>query len=76
MCSVQKPLRRIAIEEIDDDTPNSDLLSTTSLVSNWRNSVNIETTENLDQDDHLTTMDVPKAKHLKIEEISDTSPLQ
>ncbi|XP_010175156.1 RNA polymerase II-associated protein 3-like, partial [Antrostomus carolinensis] len=71
-----KPLRRIAIEEIDDDTPNSDLPSTTSLVSNWRNSVNVETTENLDQDDQLTTMDIPKAKHLKIEEISDTSPLQ
>ncbi|NXL60812.1 RPAP3 protein, partial [Chordeiles acutipennis] len=71
-----KPLRRIAIEEIDDDTPNSDLPSATSLVSNWRNSVNVETTENLDQDDQLTTMDIPKAKHLKIEEISDTSPLQ
>ncbi|NXE13796.1 RPAP3 protein, partial [Lophotis ruficrista] len=71
-----KPLRRIAIEEIDDDTPNSDLLSTASLVNNWRNSVSVETTENLDQDDQLTAMDIPKAKHLKIEEISDTSPLQ
>ncbi|KAM6303464.1 RNA polymerase II-associated protein 3 isoform 1-T3 [Podargus strigoides] len=71
-----KPLRRIAIEEIDDDTPNSDLPSTTSLVNNWRNSMNVETTENLDQDDQLTTMDIPKAKHLKIEEISDTSPSQ
>ncbi|XP_064304490.1 RNA polymerase II-associated protein 3 isoform X1 [Phalacrocorax carbo] len=71
-----KPLRRIAIEEIDDDTPNSDLPSTTSLVNNWRNSVSVGTTENLDQDDQLTTMDIPKAKHLKIEEISDMSPLQ
>ncbi|NXE19720.1 RPAP3 protein, partial [Ardeotis kori] len=71
-----KPLRRIAIEEIDDDTPNSDLPSTASLVSNWGNSVSVETTENLDQDDQLTAMDIPKAKHLKIEEISDTSPLQ
>ncbi|XP_009695302.1 PREDICTED: RNA polymerase II-associated protein 3 isoform X2 [Cariama cristata] len=71
-----KPLRRIAIEEIDDDTPNSDLLSTTSLVNNWRNSMSVETTENLDQDDQLTTTDIPKAKHLKIEEVSDTSPLQ
>ncbi|KFM12214.1 RNA polymerase II-associated protein 3 [Aptenodytes forsteri] len=71
-----KPLRRIAIEEIDDDTPNSDLPSTTSLVNNWRNSMSVETTENLDQDDQLTTMDIPKAKHLKIEEISGTSPLQ
>ncbi|KAM9247836.1 RNA polymerase II-associated protein 3 isoform 2-T2 [Leptosomus discolor] len=70
------PLRRIAIEEIDDDTPNSDLPSTTTLVNNWRDSMSVETTENLDQDDQLTTMDIPKAKHLKIEEISDTSPLQ
>ncbi|NXI47936.1 RPAP3 protein, partial [Galbula dea] len=67
-----KPLRRIPIKEIDDDTPNSDLYSTTTSGSNWRNLVSVETTENLDQ----TTMDVPKAKHLKIEEISDTSPLQ
>uniref|UniRef100_A0A8C0B438 RNA polymerase II-associated protein 3 n=1 Tax=Buteo japonicus TaxID=224669 RepID=A0A8C0B438_9AVES len=73
---VLKPLRRIAIEEIDDDTPNSDLPSTTYLVNNWRDSMSVETTENLDQDDQLTTTDIPKAKHLKIEEISDTSPLQ
>ncbi|CAN0000918.1 unnamed protein product [Bubo scandiacus] len=71
-----KPLRRIPIEEIDDDTPNSDLPSTTALISNWRNSVSVETTDNLDQDDQLITTDIPKAKHLKIEEISDTSPLQ
>ncbi|XP_037243590.1 RNA polymerase II-associated protein 3 [Falco biarmicus] len=71
-----KPLQRIAIEEIDDDTPDSDLPSTTTLVNNWRNSVSVETTENLDRDDQLTTTDIPKAKHLKIEEISDTSPLQ
>ncbi|XP_009879141.1 PREDICTED: RNA polymerase II-associated protein 3 isoform X2 [Charadrius vociferus] len=71
-----KPLQRIAIEEVDDDTPSSDLPSTMSLVNNWRNSMSGETTENLDQDDQLTAMDIPKAKHLKIEEISDTSPLQ
>ncbi|NWH56047.1 RPAP3 protein, partial [Geococcyx californianus] len=69
-----KPLRRIDIEEIDD-TPNSDLPSTTSLYNNWRNSRSVEATEDLDRDDQLTAMDVPKAKHLKIEEISDTSPL-
>jgi len=68
-------LRRIDIEEIDD-TPNSDLPNTTSLVSNWRNSMSVETAENPDQDDQLATMDIPKAKHLKIEEISGTSPLQ
>ncbi|KFQ34904.1 PREDICTED: RNA polymerase II-associated protein 3 [Merops nubicus] len=71
-----KPLQRIAIEEVDDDTPNSDLPSTTSLIKNGRNSVSIETTENLDQDDQFSTMDIPKAKHLKIEEVSDTSTLQ
>ncbi|NXA65900.1 RPAP3 protein, partial [Mohoua ochrocephala] len=71
-----KPLRRIDIEEVDDDTSDDDLPSTTSLVNNWRNSVSVETTETLDQDDLLTTVDIPKAKHLKIEEISDTSPLQ
>ncbi|XP_026720132.1 RNA polymerase II-associated protein 3 isoform X1 [Athene cunicularia] len=71
-----KPLRRIPIEETDDDTPNSDLPSTTALISNWRNSVSVETTDNQDQDDQLTTTDIPKAKHLKIEEISDISPLQ
>ncbi|NXC03503.1 RPAP3 protein, partial [Orthonyx spaldingii] len=71
-----KPLQRIDIEEVDDDTSDDDLPSTTSLVNNWRNSVSVETTETQDQDDLLTTVDIPKAKHLKIEEISDTSPLQ
>ncbi|NXM03106.1 RPAP3 protein, partial [Tyrannus savana] len=71
-----KPLRRIEIEEVDDDTPDGDLPSTTSLVNNWRNSVSVERTETLDQDDLLATTDIPKAKHLKIEEISDTSPLK
>ncbi|NXU19746.1 RPAP3 protein, partial [Pardalotus punctatus] len=71
-----KPLRRIDIEEVDDDTSDGDLPSTASSVNNWRNSVSVETTETLDQDDLLITADIPKAKHLKIEEISDTSPLQ
>ncbi|NXC54041.1 RPAP3 protein, partial [Aleadryas rufinucha] len=70
-----KPLQRIDIEEVDD-TSDDDLPSTNSLVNNWRNSVSVETAETLDQDDLLTTVDIPKAKHLKIEEISDTSPLQ
>lgn len=38
--------------------------------------MNIETTENLDQDDQLTSMDIPKAKQLKIEEITDVSSPQ
>ncbi|KFP72190.1 PREDICTED: RNA polymerase II-associated protein 3 [Acanthisitta chloris] len=71
-----KELRRIDIEEVDDDKLDGDLLSTPSLANNWRNIVSVETTETLDQDDLLTTMDIPKAKHLKIEEISDTPPSQ
>uniref|UniRef100_A0A8C3M0J3 RNA polymerase II-associated protein 3 n=1 Tax=Chrysolophus pictus TaxID=9089 RepID=A0A8C3M0J3_CHRPC len=71
-----KPLRRIAIEEVDDDMLNSDFSSSSSLVHNWKNSVNIETTENLDQDNQLTSMDIPKAKQLKIEEITDVSSPQ
>ncbi|XP_056368534.1 RNA polymerase II-associated protein 3 isoform X2 [Oenanthe melanoleuca] len=70
-----KPLQRIDIEEVDDDASDCDLPSTT-LVNNWKNSVSVEATETLDQDDLLTTVDIPKAKHLKIEEISDTSLLQ
>ncbi|XP_064364365.1 RNA polymerase II-associated protein 3 isoform X1 [Dromaius novaehollandiae] len=70
-----KPLRRIVIEEIDDDIEN-DFPSTSSLVSNWGNSTSIETTANLSEDDQLTTMDIPKAKQLKIEEISDVPTLQ
>lgn len=69
-------MRRIAVEEVDDDVLNSDFSSSTSLVNNWKNSVNIETTENLDQDDQLTSMDIPKAKQLKIEEITDVSSPQ
>lgn len=66
-------MRRIEIEEVDDeDTSDGDVLSTT-LVNNWRKSVSAEATEALDPDDLLTTVDIPKAKHLKIEEISDTS---
>ncbi|NXM78410.1 RPAP3 protein, partial [Serilophus lunatus] len=71
-----KPLQTIEIEEIDDDTPDSVLPSTTSLANTWRKSLSVETTETLDQDDLSATMDIPKAKHLKIEEISDTSPLK
>lgn len=69
-------MQRIEIEEIDDDAADSDLPSTASLVKNCRNSVTVERTEKLDQDDQLATTDIPKAKHLKIEEIGDTSAFQ
>ncbi|OXB63450.1 UNVERIFIED_CONTAM: hypothetical protein H355_010713 [Colinus virginianus] len=71
-----KPLRRIPIEVVDDDMLNSDFPSTTSLVNNWKNSGRIETTENLDQDSQLSSVDIPKAKQLKIEEITDASSPQ
>ncbi|NWU97994.1 RPAP3 protein, partial [Upupa epops] len=71
-----KPLQEILIEETDDDTQNNDLPSATSLGNNWGNSVSVKATENVDQDDQLTATDIPKAKHLKIEESSDMSPLQ
>uniref|UniRef100_G3UU89 RNA polymerase II-associated protein 3 n=1 Tax=Meleagris gallopavo TaxID=9103 RepID=G3UU89_MELGA len=71
-----KPLRRITVEEVDDDVLDSDFSSFSSLVHNWKNSVNIETTENLDQDNQLTSVDIPKAKQLKIEEITDVSSPQ
>lgn len=71
-------MRRIDIEEVDDDdaSDGDGDLSSTTLVNNWRNSVRVEETETLDQDDLLTTVDIPKAKHLKIEEISDASLFQ
>ncbi|NWX88884.1 RPAP3 protein, partial [Nothoprocta pentlandii] len=73
-----KPLRRIAIEEVDDDDDdiqNSGFPSSSSLVNNWRDSTSIETTEKL-AEDHFTSMDIPKAKQLKIEEISDSPTVQ
>ncbi|XP_019348455.1 RNA polymerase II-associated protein 3 isoform X1 [Alligator mississippiensis] len=69
-----KPLRRIVIEEVDDS--DSDLPNTTSVVSNRINSTCVETTKSSYQDDLLTTTDTPKAKQLKIEEISDTPAIQ
>uniref|UniRef100_A0A8C3HNY6 RNA polymerase II-associated protein 3 n=1 Tax=Chrysemys picta bellii TaxID=8478 RepID=A0A8C3HNY6_CHRPI len=64
-----KPLRRIFIEEVDDEMQNIDVPNTTTLVNNWINSTSVETTKNLSQDDLLTTSDIPRAKQLKIEEI-------
>ncbi|XP_019398872.1 PREDICTED: RNA polymerase II-associated protein 3 isoform X2 [Crocodylus porosus] len=69
-----KPLTRIVIEEVDDS--DSDLPNTTSVVSNRINATCVETTKSSNQDDLLTTTDTPKAKQLKIEEISDTPAIQ
>uniref|UniRef100_A0A8C8RM55 RNA polymerase II-associated protein 3 n=1 Tax=Pelusios castaneus TaxID=367368 RepID=A0A8C8RM55_9SAUR len=71
-----KPLRRIFIEEVGDEVQNIDLPTTTTLASNWVNSTSVETIKNPSQDDLLTTSDTPRAKQLKIEEISDTPAFQ
>ncbi|XP_044888610.1 RNA polymerase II-associated protein 3 isoform X2 [Mauremys mutica] len=71
-----KPLRRIFIEEVDDEMQNIDVPNTTTLVNNWINSTSVETTKNPSQDDLLTTSETPRAKQLKIEEISDTPAFQ
>ncbi|XP_074870070.1 RNA polymerase II-associated protein 3 isoform X2 [Carettochelys insculpta] len=71
-----KPLRRIFIEEVGDDVKNIDEPNSTTLVSNWVNSASTETTKNLGQDDLLSTSDIPRAKQLKIEEISDIPAFQ
>ncbi|NXY87337.1 RPAP3 protein, partial [Alcedo cyanopectus] len=69
-----KPLHRIAIEEVDEDTAKGDL--PTSPGSRSCRSSPREAPEQLQQDEHSTTVDIPKAKHLKIEELSDSSPCQ
>nr|XP_025042112.1 RNA polymerase II-associated protein 3 isoform X2 [Pelodiscus sinensis] len=71
-----KPLRRIFIEEVGDEMQNIDLPNPSTLANNWINSTNIETTKNQSQNDLLTSSDTPKAKQLKIEEISDRPACQ
>ncbi|XP_075786750.1 RNA polymerase II-associated protein 3 isoform X2 [Pelodiscus sinensis] len=71
-----KPLRRIFIEEVGDEMQNIDLPNPSTLANNWINSTNIETTRNQSQNDLLTSSDTPKAKQLKIEEISDSPACQ
>uniref|UniRef100_A0A8C0GJ40 RNA polymerase II-associated protein 3 n=1 Tax=Chelonoidis abingdonii TaxID=106734 RepID=A0A8C0GJ40_CHEAB len=71
-----KPLRKIFIEEVDDEMQNIDVPDTTTLVNNWINSTSVETTKNPSQVDLLTTSDTPRAKQLKIEEISDIPAFQ
>ncbi|XP_067420243.1 RNA polymerase II-associated protein 3 isoform X2 [Emydura macquarii macquarii] len=71
-----KPLRRIFIEDVGDEMQNIDLPTTTTQVTNGSNSTSVETIKNPNQDDLLTTADTPRAKQLKIEEISDTPAFQ
>ncbi|XP_026961841.1 RNA polymerase II-associated protein 3 [Sagmatias obliquidens] len=80
-----KPLKKLIIEETGNliqtvDVPDS----TTTAAAPERNPINpakVTATagtskKNSSQDDLLPTSDIPKAKVLKIEEISDTSALQ
>ncbi|XP_006865390.1 PREDICTED: RNA polymerase II-associated protein 3 isoform X1 [Chrysochloris asiatica] len=79
-----KPLKKIIIEETGNliqtvDVP--DLTIATAPESNPTNSTNVATTgtaskKSSSQDDLLHTSDIPRAKVLKIEEISNTSGLQ
>ncbi|TEA35714.1 hypothetical protein DBR06_SOUSAS1110067, partial [Sousa chinensis] len=81
----KKPLKKLIIEETGNliqtvDVPDS----TTTAAAPERNPINpakVTATagtskKNSSQDDLLPTSDIPKAKVLKIEEISDTSALQ
>ncbi|XP_006865391.1 PREDICTED: RNA polymerase II-associated protein 3 isoform X2 [Chrysochloris asiatica] len=80
----KKPLKKIIIEETGNliqtvDVP--DLTIATAPESNPTNSTNVATTgtaskKSSSQDDLLHTSDIPRAKVLKIEEISNTSGLQ
>uniref|UniRef100_A0A8C9CFC8 RNA polymerase II-associated protein 3 n=1 Tax=Phocoena sinus TaxID=42100 RepID=A0A8C9CFC8_PHOSS len=81
----KKPLKKLIVEETGNliqtvDVPDS----TTTAAAPERNPINpakVTATagtskKNSSQDDLLPTSDIPKAKVLKIEEISDTSALQ
>ncbi|XP_033292377.1 RNA polymerase II-associated protein 3 [Orcinus orca] len=80
-----KPLKKLIIEETGNliqtvDVPDS----TTTAAAPERHPINLAkvtatagtSKKNSSQDDLLPTSDIPKAKVLKIEEISDTSALQ
>ncbi|KAJ6653630.1 hypothetical protein lerEdw1_009006 [Lerista edwardsae] len=77
-----KPLRRIIIEEVDEEMPGDIVVTTTHLKSNKSSSVRLEarqasaSTKNSDKDDFPPPADTPKAKLLKIEEIGDSAAVQ
>ncbi|XP_044279003.1 RNA polymerase II-associated protein 3 [Varanus komodoensis] len=72
-----KPLRRLIIEEVGQEMLNTNV-ATTNLEPNQSDSSSVEkmeaskSTTNLSKDDFSAPADVPKAKLLKIEEISDS----
>ncbi|XP_015414092.1 PREDICTED: RNA polymerase II-associated protein 3 isoform X2 [Myotis davidii] len=80
----KKPLKKVIIEETGNLIQTIDMPESTTAAAPESNPINvadvIATTgtaskKNSSQDDLLPTSDIPKAKVLKIEEISETSPL-
>lgn len=77
----KKPLRRIVIEEVDEEMPG-DILVTTNLESNKSRSVSLEAKQtsaslkNSNTDDLSSPADIPRAKLLKIEEMGDSDTVQ
>uniref|UniRef100_A0A8D0C4N1 RNA polymerase II-associated protein 3 n=1 Tax=Salvator merianae TaxID=96440 RepID=A0A8D0C4N1_SALMN len=73
----KKSLRRVNIEEVDENTPSDHLLPATNLESIKSVSTSVEPThfisaKNMGSDDPSSPMETPKAKLLKIEELGDS----
>ncbi|XP_066489639.1 RNA polymerase II-associated protein 3 [Tiliqua scincoides] len=77
-----KPLRRIVIEEVDEEMPGDSLVTTTHLESKKSGSVSLEagqasaSIKNSNKADFCSPADTPKAKLLKIEEIGNSTAVQ
>uniref|UniRef100_A0A671E4R4 RNA polymerase II-associated protein 3 n=1 Tax=Rhinolophus ferrumequinum TaxID=59479 RepID=A0A671E4R4_RHIFE len=81
----KKPLKKVIIEETGNLIQTIDVPDSTTAAAPESNPINLAnltastgttSKKNSIQDDLLPTNDIPKAKVLKIEEISDTSALQ
>ncbi|KAM6153302.1 RNA polymerase II-associated protein 3 isoform 2-T2 [Erethizon dorsatum] len=81
----KKPLKKVIIEETGNLKQTVDVPDSTTAAAPERNPVNLANViaatgtaskKNSSQDDLLPSSDTPRAKVLKIEEISDTSALQ
>ncbi|XP_047407477.1 RNA polymerase II-associated protein 3 isoform X1 [Sciurus carolinensis] len=80
-----KPLKKVIIEETGNLIQTIDVPDSTTAAAPESNPINLAniiaatgtaSKKNSSQDDHLPPSDTPRAKVLKIEEISDTSTLQ
>ncbi|XP_005877458.1 PREDICTED: RNA polymerase II-associated protein 3 isoform X2 [Myotis brandtii] len=81
----KKPLKKVIIEETGNLIQTIDMPESTTAAAPESNPINVAdvtattgtaSKKNSSQDDLLPTSDIPKAKVLKIEEISETSALQ